>query len=269
MQRQAKDAITLTGHVLPPVRPHANIFLITTGNPPTQRRANASEMLLGSSQITELHWASLLDRTGEFTFKTDPANPDEPGRDQRGYCHLLAYKLSDTTNTAELVQLKGYGRKELDQLNGLMSFRTLARISPTLSRQSRQFRDALEIVQWGDGSITRFEYQRTSNGSMNAGTMLPPLGALEDILVERLDDDQDPRETSLRHLRDWKHHYLYTVLLSAISELQTAAGTETRADQDPILKVLLEPAREAAATGHQAMKQSISDHMRQNPDPKP
>lgn len=253
--------VTIRGTVAPPVHAHPWTIIIRTGDPPTETYVLTNQALLGNMGVTALHWASLLQTPVDFTLTADEQDPSHPAKDNRGYASLLKAQPLKDLNTAQLVERRAYGPDDLEPLKGLMDFRTLSPIQHSLSKHSRQMIDALEVIRWGDGSITSIEYQRASNGKFTHIAMLPPLEDLEDLATPASEPSNDPTEEYLRNEHRWR---LLSEHMIATTALSTAVASNTPSARNPSsdgrLAAILRPALAASAAARQKLRSLQLDY---------
>ena len=256
--------ITISGTVAPPVEPYTKLILIRSENPKTERFATTDPIPLGTFQTSALHWASILQAKVNFTLEADSESPDEPARDSKGYMHLITFQAARDLNTAQLVAVQAHTPREMDELNGLMEFRILTPIPTTLSNYNGELIDALEIIQWKDGSITSFEYQRGPNGILTPKRMLPPLNDLEKLTLDQGHQNGDP---SSNHMRDLNHWTTFTDQATLARALNTVMGQnipQERRDRDARMYAILKPAAAAAAAARHQITETIVGNILNN-----
>ena len=91
MTTEQVETITIRAIVLPSVQRYDKLIHLRSLDTPMQGYASTEKALLGYSQTTTLHWASLLKASIDFTIEAEPHNPREPARDAKGYMspHIL------------------------------------------------------------------------------------------------------------------------------------------------------------------------------------
>ena len=101
---------------------------------------------------------------------------------------LIRYHLDSEESIAQQVYQHPRWQETLGELDGLMEFRVLYnKIGSVLSRTTRIFVDAYEVVLWDDSSVTVIEKssQNQKTGALIEQRILKPLAGLSDLMPEQ------------------------------------------------------------------------------------